>query len=76
MLGEGFAADVAVVRSLAGVSSLVSFEVPELAEALTKVGLFAEEGFDAGVEAGVDVEVGLLAKGFVAAGDGAFVLLF
>jgi hypothetical protein len=28
------------------------------------------------VDAGVDVEVGLLAEGFVAAGDGAFVLLF
>jgi len=76
MLGESLAADIAVVWPLACVSSLVSFEVPELAEALTAVGLFAEEGLDAGVDAGVDVEVGLLAEGFVAAGDGAFVLLF
>jgi hypothetical protein len=76
VLGESLAADIAMIRSLACVPSLVSFEVPELAEALTTVGLFAEEGFDAGVDAGVDVEVGLLAKGFVAAGDGAFVLLF
>jgi hypothetical protein len=76
MLGESLAADIAVVRSLAGVPSLVGFEVSELAEALAAVGLFAEEGLDAGVDAGVDVEVGLLAKGFVAAGDGAFVLLF
>jgi hypothetical protein len=76
VLGESLAADIAMIRSLACVPSLVSFEGPELAEALTAVGLFAEEGLDAGVDAGVDVEVGLLAEGFVAAGDGAFVLLF
>jgi hypothetical protein len=76
VLGEGFAADVAVVRALAGVAPLVGFEVAELAEALVAVGLFAEEGFDAGVDAGVDVEVGFLAEGFVAAGDGTFVLFY
>ena len=76
VLGESFAADVAVVGALAGVAPLVGFEVAELAEALVAVEFLAEERFDAGVDAGVDVEVGFLAKGFVAAGDGAFVLLF
>jgi hypothetical protein len=76
VLGEGFAADVAVVGALACVAPLVGFEVAELAEALVAVGLFAEEGFDAGVDAGVDVEVGFLAEGFVAARDGAFVLFY
>jgi hypothetical protein len=76
VLRESFPADVAVVGALAGVPPLVGFEVAELAEALAAVGFFAEEGLDARVDAGVDVEVGLLAEGFVAAWDGAFVLLF
>jgi len=76
VLRESLAAYVAVVGPLAGVPSLVCFEVAKLAEALAAVGFFTEKGLDAGVHAGVDVEVGLLAEGFVAAWDGAFVLLF
>jgi hypothetical protein len=76
VLRESFAADVAVVGALAGVAPLVGFEVAELAEALAAGGFFADEGLDARVDAGVDVEVGFLAEGFVAAGEGAFVLLF
>jgi len=73
VLGEGLAADVAVVGSFAGVASFVGLEVAELAEALAAGGLFAEEGLDAGMGAGVDVEVGFLVEGFVAAGDGALI---
>jgi hypothetical protein len=69
VLGERFPADVAVVGPLAGVAALVGFEVAELGEALAAGGFFAEEGFDAGVRAGVDVEVGFLVEGFVAAGE-------
>jgi hypothetical protein len=76
VLRESFAADVAVVGALAGMAPLVGFEVAELAEALAAGGFFADEGLDARVDAGVDVEVGFLAEGFVAAGEGAFVLLF
>lgn len=73
VLGEGLAADVAVVWSFACVSSFVGLEVAELAEALAACGLFAKEGLDAGVGAGVDVEVCLLVEGFVAAWDRALI---
>jgi hypothetical protein len=76
VLRERFAADVAVVRAFAGVPSLVGLEVAELAEALAAGGFFAEEGFDAGVGAGVDVKVGFLVEGFGAAGEGAVVAFF
>ncbi len=44
MLREGLAADVAVVRSFACVSSFVRFEVSELGEALVTGWVFAYEG--------------------------------
>lgn len=69
VLGERLAADVAVVWSFACVSSFVGLEVAELAEALTACDFLTEEGLDAGVGAGVDVEVCLLVEGFVAAWD-------
>lgn len=75
VLGEGLAADVAVVWSFARVSSFMGLEVAELAETLTTCGLFAKEGFDAGVGTGVNVEVCLLVKSFVAAGDRALISL-
>ena len=75
VLGEGLAADVAVVWSLTGVSSFVGLEVAELAEALATGGLFAKERLDAGVGAGVDVEVCLLVESFVAPGDRALISL-
>ena len=76
VLRERLAADVARVGSLARVPAFVRFEVAELAEALTAQRFGAEEGLDACVHAGVDVEVGFLAEGFGAAWGGAFVLLF
>jgi hypothetical protein len=69
VLGESFAADVAVIGPFAGVSTLVGLEVAELAEALAAGGFFTHEGFDAGVGAAVDLEVGFLVEGFAAAGD-------
>ena len=75
VLREGLAADVAVVRSFACVSSFVGLEVAELAESLAACGLLAKERFDASVSAGVDVEVCLLVEGFVAAGDRALISL-
>lgn len=73
VLGEGLAADVAVVGSFAGVSSFVGLEVSELAEALAAGRRFAEEGLDTGVGASVDVEVCFLVESFVAAGDRALI---
>jgi hypothetical protein len=69
VLSKSFAADVAVVGPFASVSTLVGLEVAELAEALAAGGFFTHEGFDAGVGAAVDLEVGFLVEGFAAAGD-------
>lgn len=69
VLGEGLAADVAVVGSFAGVSSLMSLEVAELAEALATCGFSAEERLDTCMCTDVNVEVCLLVECFVATGD-------
>ena len=73
VLGEGLAADVAVVGSFAGVSSFVGLEVAELAEALATCGFFAEKGLDTCMCTGVNVEMCLLVERFVAAGDCALI---
>jgi len=73
VLGECLAADVAVVWSLAGVPSFVRLEVAQLAKSLAAGGLLAQEWFHASVGARVDVEVGLLVEGFVAARDCALI---
>lgn len=73
VLCECLAADIAVVWTFAGVSSLVCLEIAQLAEALAAGGLLAEEGFHAGVGAGVNVEMCLLVEGFVAARNCALV---
>lgn len=75
VLGEGLAADVAVVWSFAGVSSFMGLHVAELAEALATCGFFAKERLHTGVGAGVDVKVCLLVESFVAAGDRALISL-
>lgn len=64
VLGEGFAANVAVVGPFAGVSAFVGLEIAELGEALPAVGMGADEWFGAGMGTGVDFEVGFLGEGF------------
>ena len=73
MLREGLAADVAVIRTLACVSSLVGLEVAKLAEALAAAWFLAEKGLHASMCAGVNVEMCLLMESFIATGEGTLV---